>query len=273
MKSGLSVLIFVVLISCGKDPKVVNQESSSEERSAEAVIVGDIDWRDIDSSNSYEREAASPVGMLDIPKINSRCTAFMITDSIAITNNHCIKDRRIARGAKITFNYTSRKSRKKSYKCDKFLHTNRRLDYTLLKCRNKPGERHGKVVFSNRSNFSTGEPVLVTHYNCDYHNDYYCTPYLKFSSGSVVGQRQASGVLYYDADTLGGSSGSPVFYQSDKDNKYYLVALHNKGYGNGQGNGRGRYNSGVMSSSLVDEEGRLINKSYLDHQNPLIHFH
>ena len=261
MKKRLSPLFLTVLsliiVSCGKDPKVLSQEDNTA-TSSEAVIVGDVDWRDIKKTNRHEREAAHPVGILNIPAISSRCTAFMITDSVAMTNNHCIRNKRDARRAEITFNYSSSRSDKKKYRCSKFLHTNKELDYTLLECRDKPGAKHGKVTFTNRKSFVVGESILVTHYNCDYYNDYYCSPYLKFSSGKVVGESQTYNKLYYDADTLGGSSGSPVFYQNPKDEKYYLVALHNKGYGNGNDDGRGRYNSGVLAPRLVEDLNRYF---------------
>ncbi|MEX1100172.1 MAG: hypothetical protein WEB87_07090, partial [Bacteriovoracaceae bacterium] len=72
----------------------------------------------------------------------------------------------------------------------------------------------------------------------------YCLPTQKISTGVLLGSNSTQ--IKHDADTLGGSSGSPIF---DKGS-HKVVGIHNAGLNHGPNNGGTNY--GIPMYRIVD---------------------
>lgn len=245
MIRNLAPLLFLVLLvlasSCGKNNSGVATGVMSSQ-----IIVGDLDWQDITSlsETSPIRINAKAVATIDLPVMNSRCTGFMISDDILMTNQHCIPTSSYARGVSARFKHEKgvSVSEQKVYDCSTFIGNDELLDYALLKCTGNPGAIHGKVALSTEE-FSVSDALYIVQQNCDYYTDRSCDPTKKFSRGLIT---EVADEYTHNADTLGGSSGSPVF--SQEENTVY--AIHHAGLGN-NGRGRGVENYAVPMDRIV----------------------
>lgn len=208
--------------------KVPNQE----------VFIGDADWIDTKYlTNAMEKSNAAAT--VYVRMTSSRCSGFMVSDDIIMTNNHCIGSASEAKGVYVRFDWLDSAGGYKQYTCDEFIGTNYALDFTLVRCKGSPGKAHPQVVLGAYQG-KTGYPIYVTQQNCDYYSSGSCTPYQKISYGSLVGYSNSG--VEHNADTLGGSSGSPIF---DKDS-HKVVAIHNAGSSSAQ------KNYGVQMYKIVD---------------------
>ena len=214
------------------------------------VIVGTVNWSSVTSlsSTSTERTRSRAVGYLSIPSVGSRCTAWLVSNDVAITNNHCIGSSTEAVGAKIAFNYEDgvASTSRIYYDCSTFIKTWTYEDMTALRCKPingvYPGQTYGYLTVAS-TNAATGAGVYVIHQNCDYYTTSGCSPTKKYSPGAVKNGSYNTKELSYDADTLGGSSGSPVLSSTG----HTVVGLHHVGVG-GDSMGRGTVNLGVKAS-------------------------
>ena len=237
----LIVSIFV-LVSCGKNSNDPLQMVNSH------IIVGELDWADVTSlrQSSAERRNANKVGKLDIPVIGSRCTAFLISNDIVMTNHHCIPTSSYSQGVVVQFKFEKGvvESAQEEFECDQFIGNNRTLDYALLRCKGSPGRKFGVVELAERE-VEAMSSIYIVQQNCDYYMERGCEPTKKISFGRIT---EVHNEYTHNADTLGGSSGSPVFSgSSDK-----VVAIHHAGYGN-NGTGRGIENYAVPMHKIVDD--------------------
>jgi len=238
----LPFLTLLILFSCGKDGGPTGTASFTES----SIIVGDLDWKDVTtlSSSSGERENSFAVGSIDLPVMRSRCTGFLISDDVLMTNHHCIPSSGFARGVTVTFNHESGvvKNNFDSYDCSEFIGNNEELDFALLRCVGSPGSKYGFMTLDSTT-VSLGEEIYVVQQNCDYYNDRNCEYSKKISYGTVL---KSDASVTHDADTLGGSSGSPIFNKSG----HTVSAIHHAGLGN-NGQGRGVENYGVPMKNIV----------------------
>ena len=93
------------------------------------------------------------------------------------------------------------------------------------------------------SSFQANSGVYVIQQNCDYYSNRDCYHTKKISRGTAsVSDAQ----ITHNADTLGGSSGSPVFSSITHE----VVGIHHAGLGN-NGQGRGVENYAVSMSKIV----------------------
>lgn len=223
------------------------------QQSFDKVIIGDFEpnWVNIESIEDEQiREQSKAIGRLIMPaKKNTACTAFLVTDDVIMTNEHCISSPEDAVGAKVYFNYLE-DGEHQTFLCDKFISNNEKLDYALLKCQGSPGSIFGTVKLS-QSESNLGKPIYVVHQNCDYYQTKGCKRSKKVSFGDVIGFN--SHRVHHNADTLPGSSGSPIFSLDTHE----VIGLHNNGSGheetNGRRNGRGKMNLGIKMSQIVVE--------------------
>src|SRR5690606_9835311 len=118
------------------------------------------------------------------------------------------------------------------------------LDFALLRCEGSPGAQYGTVNLA-RSAAAAGSDIYVIHQNCDYYNEQDCDPTKKISRGKLVKIRSEDGEYAHNADTLGGSSGSPMFGPNHE-----VIAIHHAGAG-GWFNGRGYENYAVPMHKIV----------------------
>ncbi len=226
---------------------------SSTTQAIDKVIVGDFDpnWLGIESiENGQILEKSKAIGRLILPaKRNSACTAFLISDDMVMTNAHCVSKPEYAVGAKIYFNYLN-EGEHNTFICNQFITSNKKLDYAILKCEGSPGSIFGKVKLSQVKPES-GMHIYIIHQNCDYYQNRGCKRTKKVSFGMLTGQ--FSNRITHNADTLPGSSGSPIFSLDTHE----VIGLHNNGSGheeiNGRRNGRGKMNLGIKMYQIVRE--------------------
>jgi V8-like Glu-specific endopeptidase len=240
------------LTACGvAEPGVDENPATDTLASTEStVIVGEVNWVSSTTLSGTAATRANTVAYLSIPQKGSRCTAWLVADDVLITNNHCIARSTEATGAKASFNYIDGVSSTGRiwYDCSTFIQTWKDLDMTALRCAalngQLPGQVYGKLTVSS-TNAATNASVYVVHQNCDYKTSSSCVPNKKYSPGIILNANYSSTDASYDADTLGGSSGSPVLSAATHE----VVALHHYGY-NGDTLGRGTHNSGVRATLI-----------------------
>jgi len=228
------------------DPENGLTPASDDAESNDAVIVGDLNWVETTTlpTGSPERVNASKVGYLSIPAKGNRCTAFLVAVDVVMTNEHCVSSQTEANGATVSFRRELGVpwSETQTYACGTFVGDDANLDFALLRCSGQPGALLGTVGLE-AVNVSTGAALYVVHQNCDSFTTPGCDPTKKLSPGQVTG---VSHDVRHNADTLGGSSGAPVFRASS----HQVFALHHVGVG-GNSSGRGSYNAAVPMTKIL----------------------
>jgi Trypsin-like peptidase domain len=261
-KIALSLSVTLLLFSCGKNIQAKKKITSS------GVIVGNLDWEELKPQleNTPFSTNTRAVGIMVINE-KEQCTGFLVSKDIVMTNQHCIPDARSAKGTTITFghDYEAPESDYITYQCDEFIMANEKLDFALVRCAPEhgklPGERFGTVSLEKSEEKFKGE-IYVIQQNCQYFENRNCDPSKKIAYGKILSE-ETSGDLIHDADTLGGSSGSPVF---SKDNNK-VVALHHLGINPGR-NGSGLYNTAVPMSAITSFIEKHSNESLLEPIKP-----
>ncbi len=241
------ILVVLISISCksGDDAEVaqvvdqiqtqladttpsVGEEPTCKPISAK-VIIDDLRWDDpaMLSDDDWIRKNSKAVGSITIPAKRSRCTGFLINEDTIITNNHCISDEREAKDVSVVFNREDGvdKDDYESFTCETFLGSTYLLDMALIKCNGKPGAKYGYVTLNDSpiADHLSGDDIYVLQQNCDYISNSRCNYTKKYADGEIL--YVSSSRISYDADTLGGSSGSPVFSYED----HRVIGLHNSG--------------------------------------------
>ena len=220
---NLFLLSFLsLLLACG-------QENLGELKlSSGKVVINSLEWYEMDSIDRSHpvRELATFVGKVILPKgptraNESRCTGFLISENILMTNHHCIPTSLDARGVSVLF--TGLDGKQETIDCSTFVGNDQKLDFALLECEGSPGEIYGVAELAQEIP-SEGDKIFVIQQNCDFYLKGPCDPTQKISMGLV---KKVEDEIFHDADTLGGSSGSPVFNQDTKK----VVGLHHAGWG------------------------------------------
>lgn len=241
-KSIILISTMVLLGACGKQ----NLPSDYSSVFQSQIIIGDLDWKEITglSSSNQIRINGKAVGDVDLPVMGSRCTGFLISEDVFMTNHHCIPSSRYASGVTVKFKHEKGVStaNQAKYNCSTFIGNNRELDFALLKCAGKPGRKFGFVKLDSDAK-SKNTSIYIVQQNCDYYTSSDCDWTKKYSEGNIT---KVAAEYSHNADTLGGSSGSPVFSKSNHE----VVAIHHAGAGN-NGRGRGYENFAVPMSKIV----------------------
>jgi len=215
------------------------------------LIVGDLDWmnvKDLDQKD-VRRQSASPVADLGLKKLiiaRSRCTGFLINEDTLMTNEHCVPKSSRARGLLASFRYETGLAgeNKQSIECSEYIGSNKGLDYALVRCTGKPGLRFGHVTLS-REDVLHNEEIYVVHQNCDFNKVPRCAWIKKLSPG--IAQDYTGAEIAHTADTLGGSSGAPVFHAETHE----VVGLHRAGQV--IDNGKNNRNYAVKMRLIIDD--------------------
>ncbi len=229
-----------------EDGPVANATQEALAEKEAPVIVGEVDWVEAGTlpTNDVRRVAGRPVALLWLPAAGSRCTGTLIGMDVLMTNEHCVSSQAEAQGAFAVFDAESGvpDSLRENVDCGTFIGANAALDFALLRCTNRPGERHGVAALFDGT-VANNTPVFVVHQNCDYFLNQSCTPDKKVSSG-IINSRSSTD-YDHSADTLGGSSGSAMF-----DAQGRIVGLHHLGIG-GNSLGRGSSNRAVRMDVIL----------------------
>ncbi|MDD0852924.1 serine protease [Halobacteriovorax sp. GB3] len=241
-RHGVLLVLLLTLFSCGKKDHTEN----SAKLMNSSIIIGSLDWKEVTTllETDIKRVKSKAVATIDLPAMGSRCTGFLISEDLLMTNHHCIPTPAHASGVTATFNRLHGVSATEyiPYDCSEFVLNNQALDFAILRCTSSPGLEYNTVELATQE-VSVGEPIYVVQQNCDYYNQRSCNWTKKFSEGQIT---EVASIYAHNADTLGGSSGSPVLSQ----NSNTVVSIHNAGSGN-NGMGRGFMNYSVPMSKIT----------------------
>lgn len=175
--------------------------------------------------NSRFRRVALPVGRLKVKVRDSRgrtgmalCTASIISSEYLLTNNHCIPGVLgvTVLAAKIEMDYLDERdtARVRSYEVDTVpIESSEALDYSIVRVRGNPSALYGKVVIS-RSPGALQDAVFIVHHPEG-------APKTLSRKDCYI-NTLADKEFIHSCDTLGGSSGSPIF----SDETFQMIGLH-----------------------------------------------
>ena len=204
------------------------------------------------AKNRY-RKIARPVGMLKLllqdqtgKTGTSLCTASIVSRDFILTNNHCVPGPvgyRILL-AKIQMEYLDSKNTRsvRVYAVDpKPVETDEFLDYTILRVSGNPGAVYGTVKISAQAP-EKREAIFIVHHPEG-------LPQILSRKDCFI-DRLEGREFVHSCDTLGGSSGSPIF----SDNTSEMIGLH---YAGGRDGNFGKSIAAILERSQVfcrDEE-------------------
>jgi hypothetical protein len=183
------------------------------------IIIGNNDWINYTKTGDEAQNANErTVAQVKIPALIASCTGFLINEDTLMTNNHCIAAASYAVNVKAIFRDTD--GTRTTYSCDQFITTSTLYDFTLVRCTNSPGLKFGWVGLAKEIPVQY-TPIYLVEENCDFISNPRCT-IDKFVAFGEVLISQANRT-FHDADTLAGSSGSPIFSRDT----HQVISLHN----------------------------------------------
>ncbi|WP_373635719.1 trypsin-like peptidase domain-containing protein [Yoonia sp. SS1-5] len=179
-------------------------------------------------------------------------TGFLVAGGLVVTNNHVVPDAMMAAQATVEFNYERdeagqlKQSVIYKIRADGFYTLPGSLDCTVMQI-DAPADdlaQWGHLSIDPQSAPAIGDPVaIIQHPNGG-------EKQVAVTANEVVAVQD--GRLAYLTDTLGGSSGAPVFNE-----RWRVVALHRAGGAlvDGPDGRHMRANEGVMFSRLLQDDG------------------
>jgi V8-like Glu-specific endopeptidase len=176
------------------------------------------------------------------------CTGFLIGSNKLMTNHHCVQSQEVCATAVAIFGYQLDNDGLlqfgEQFECVKFVETqsNYELDYSVLELQGEPGSIWGSITLTagdpsvNDAMFivqhPAGEPKKISKINCA-------------ANAVPVKGRGTATDFTHSCDTVGGSSGSPIFASSGN-----IVGLHHYGFGEG---GEWSENRGIRMKRIVEK--------------------
>ncbi|RLA64669.1 MAG: hypothetical protein DRQ88_07280 [Epsilonproteobacteria bacterium] len=232
--------------------------TSSAFSSFDKAIIGDFepDWFSVTNLDKSGIEFLNSRSVGYLKKSDGRCTGFLISEDIVMTNHHCIENATLATSAKMIFNVIEGTTRndweKSTYECKTFIGNNDLLDYSLIRCDGKPGKKYGHLTLSETDADEFDEVYLI-HQNCDYKTNKRCYRQKVISRGFLDPhpKHKKEHNFNHTADTLSGSSGAPIIGPT----KNTVIGIHYNGYYENQNRdlGRGVINSAMKMNLIVKD--------------------
>lgn len=237
LTKSLKTMCVLFLSACG-GAEMDSQEGMNEQSNpslssvASNVVVGTLDWSSVTAlpENSPERARSKAVGYLQYNirysgnvMYYSRCTAWLASRDVVITNSHCINSSAGAKGARVAFNYETGAGSRIWYDCSTFIRSwgnGSDADIAALRCQPRkgvyPGDVYGYLTVAD-TDVTQSTPIYVIHQNCDYRANDNCYATKKYSPGKVLNPHATRDWMSHTADTLKGSSGGPMLSQSSHE--------------------------------------------------------
>jgi len=157
------------------------------------------------------------------------CTGFLVTDDWLLTNEHCLRTSSELLSAVVEFGFETYASSPDRFRVDGFVvPPNAELDYSLVRLAGRPGLKYGKATLARAEDLSermalvivqhpAGQPKQVSIEDC------------VVAGAHRRGRGEALTDFGHQCDTLGGSSGSPIFEFGTGT----VVGLHHLGFTEG----------------------------------------
>ena len=153
------------------------------------------------------------------------CTGFLIGDDTLVTNEHCVATAELCATTKVMFGFTFNNMGQtpglEQYDCQSVTTVNVDLDMAVIKLVGQPGERWGTLKLAANDVLNNERIFVLQHPagEAKQISDVGCTVFEAQSPG-----RTTASDFAHQCDTLGGSSGSPVFNVAGE-----VVGLHHWG--------------------------------------------
>ena len=223
-------------VAYGFSPEKINKIFAQEE-SQQRAVCGTNDRERIACYKGTEMfEKSKAVCRMLVGGI-SACTGWLLgSDGHLMTNNHCISSDTGANGTDFIFNYQyenctgSTSAKQKIYRGGTVVKTNKDLDYTLVKLKDNPTTDFGYLSLSPNKP-TVGDRIYIPQHprgarkeisvNSDTDNGFAVVECV----GDCATPNAPLKSIRYNADTQGGSSGSPVIDY----NTNLVIAIHNTG--------------------------------------------
>lgn len=153
------------------------------------------------------------------------CTGFLVDDDTLVTNQHCVADQETCDATKVIFGFEYNRIGQtpgmEQYDCRSVLAQDFDLDLSVLRLEGDPGRRWGTLELSAADVVGDERLFVLQHPagEAKQISDAGCIVFEPVSPGRTTATDFA-----HQCDTLGGSSGSPVFNVSGE-----VVGLHHWG--------------------------------------------
>lgn len=192
------------------------------------AITGQDDRRPITQASPALQQLGRAVARLRFianDQAQAYCTGFLISNTLLVTNEHCIRTQAEMLSAIIDFDYNASGISPDSYRAIGLEATSAPLDYSIIRLAGQPGRNHGKLDWLPAVTVTDNLPLVVVQHPAGEPQQ------VSILGCKVLGtQRQGIEARLTDfghlCDTLGGSSGSPVLdWQSNK-----IAGLHHLGF-------------------------------------------
>jgi len=183
------------------------------------------------NSNALIHKVQNAVAKLSLVKDNIPyvCTGFLLENGRLLTNHHCISEQQVCKNTVAIFGYQYTEQgdllEGKQIACDSIIEADYNLDYVLLKLKDDPDDSWGRLKWADNLlqddeaiyiiEHPAGQPKQISIKGC------------KVGKAIVDGRIPESDFSHH-CDTLGGSSGSPIFNMDGQ-----VVGLHHYGFGSG----------------------------------------
>jgi|SRR5664280_2044485 len=225
---------------------VVDQYDYAIQATIPQGIIGENEMQSIRAVPSDIRQLGTAVGRLRIKTSRGQalCTGFLVSDDLMITNYHCIPTTTTAVNTQVDFGYDRIDRHPSTYRVQNLTAVNSDLayDYAIISISGHPGKTfsHIKMPSVGSSELPMDMPPLGTlsfssigKYLILIEHPGGGPQQVSSSKKCAVAVDKITGVdpemlsdFAHTCDTLGGSSGSPVFASDSKA----LVGLHHLGY-------------------------------------------
>jgi V8-like Glu-specific endopeptidase len=193
-------------------------------------------------------------------QIREVCTGFLIGDDMLVTNEHCVADDQTCQATKVIFGFTyntiGQTPGLEQYDCQSVMAVDVPLDISVLKIAQKPGMRWGTLALA-AEDVLADQPLFVLQHplgEAKQISEAGCAVFEPVSSG-----RSGQTDFAHLCDTLGGSSGSPVFNAAGE-----VAGLHHWGrmvVGRYSGSNRA-VRAGLINAFLAEHVGSVGDDGY-----------
>jgi V8-like Glu-specific endopeptidase len=235
---------------------VIDSYSIPTVPSVPQAIYGEDQRVSINATPPDVQKLGTPVARLRIKdsRGEARCTGFLISDDLILTNFHCVSRNSQAVGTNADFGFDSPNAKWKTFRGAKLelVNTDEGLDYAIIRLLGKPGSEFGHVPLRDKAfaALDKGYKLLLIEHAAGQAKQASITD-------CAVGAKLIAGVnlqllsdFGHHCDTLGGSSGSPVFDLESRE----LLGLHHLGFDEQNSTAQGK----PSSTAQIDNQAVYI---------------